>query len=143
MSCISNVFYLIQRINLNTKQKVKECLLYKYKNRKRQRSVRSKITDNIPANINKLMFWGLFGYPYPWKQFLAPFANWVYELHKHLSMNIGIFLNTWVILTQHINVGLTPKSHEAQSGQRWKLPVTPDVNRTTIMGGRPWKFGLQ
>jgi len=33
--------------------------------------------------------------------------------------------------------------HEASSGQRWTLPVGFGVNKTTIINGRPWKFGLQ
>ena len=34
-------------------------------------------------------------------------------------------------------------NHEAPSGQRWTFPVGIGVNKTTILGGRPWKFGLQ
>jgi hypothetical protein len=33
--------------------------------------------------------------------------------------------------------------HEAPSGQRWTVPVGFGVNKTTIINGRPWKFGLQ
>ncbi len=35
-------------------------------------------------------------------------------------------------------------NHEAPSGQEaWTLPVGVGVSRTTILGGKPWKFGLQ
>ncbi len=34
-------------------------------------------------------------------------------------------------------------NHEAASGQRWTLPVGFGVSKTTILGGQPWKFGLQ
>ena len=35
-------------------------------------------------------------------------------------------------------------NHEAASGQEpWTLPVGFGVSKTTILGGRPWKFGLQ
>lgn len=33
--------------------------------------------------------------------------------------------------------------HEAPSGQRWTLPAGIGVNKTAILGGRPWKFGLE
>lgn len=33
--------------------------------------------------------------------------------------------------------------HEAASGQRWILPVGLGVSKTSIVGGRPWKFALQ
>jgi hypothetical protein len=35
-------------------------------------------------------------------------------------------------------------NHEAASGQEaWTLPIGVGVSRTTILGGQPWKFGLQ
>jgi len=34
-------------------------------------------------------------------------------------------------------------NHKAPSGQRWTVPVGFGVSKTTILGGRPWKFGLQ
>jgi hypothetical protein len=34
-------------------------------------------------------------------------------------------------------------NHEAVSGQRWTVPVGFGVSKTAILGGRPWKFGLQ
>jgi hypothetical protein len=35
-------------------------------------------------------------------------------------------------------------NHNAASGQEaWTLPVGVGVSKTTILGGRPWKFGLQ
>jgi hypothetical protein len=35
-------------------------------------------------------------------------------------------------------------NHKAASGQEaWTVPVGFGVSKTTIMGGRPWKFGLQ
>ena len=35
-------------------------------------------------------------------------------------------------------------NHEAPSGQEaWTLPVGFGVSKTTILGGKPWKFGLQ
>jgi len=34
-------------------------------------------------------------------------------------------------------------NHEASSGQRWTVPVGIGVNKTSIISGRPWKFGLQ
>lgn len=33
--------------------------------------------------------------------------------------------------------------HEAPSGQRWTVPLGVGVNKTAIINGRPWKFGLQ
>lgn len=33
--------------------------------------------------------------------------------------------------------------HEAPSGQRWTFPVGVGVNKTTIIGKTPWKFGLE
>lgn len=34
-------------------------------------------------------------------------------------------------------------NHKAASGQAWTVPVGVGVSKTTIMGGRPWKFGVQ
>jgi hypothetical protein len=34
-------------------------------------------------------------------------------------------------------------NHEAQSGQEWTFPLGVGVSKTTILGGQPWKFGLQ
>jgi len=34
-------------------------------------------------------------------------------------------------------------NHEASSGQRWTFPIGVGVNKTSIINGRPWKFGLQ
>lgn len=34
-------------------------------------------------------------------------------------------------------------NHNAQSGQEWTLPVGIGVNKTMILGGTPWKFGLE
>jgi len=34
-------------------------------------------------------------------------------------------------------------NHEATSGQRWTVPVGFGVSKTTILSGRPWKFGVQ
>jgi hypothetical protein len=34
-------------------------------------------------------------------------------------------------------------NHNAPSGQGWTVPVGFGLSKTTIMGGRPWKFGLQ
>lgn len=34
-------------------------------------------------------------------------------------------------------------NHEAASGQRWTVPVGIGVSKTSILSGRPWKFGLQ
>jgi hypothetical protein len=34
-------------------------------------------------------------------------------------------------------------NHEASSGNRWTLPVAIGVTKTTIISGRPWKFGVQ
>jgi len=34
-------------------------------------------------------------------------------------------------------------NHKAASGQGWTVPAGFGVSKTTIMGGRPWKFGLQ
>ena len=34
-------------------------------------------------------------------------------------------------------------NHEAASGQRWTVPVGIGVNKTSILNGRPWRFGLQ
>ena len=34
-------------------------------------------------------------------------------------------------------------NHEAQSGQEWTFPLGVGVSKTTIIDGRPWKFGLQ
>jgi hypothetical protein len=34
-------------------------------------------------------------------------------------------------------------NHKAPSGQGWTFPVGFGVSKTTIMNGRPWKFGLQ
>jgi hypothetical protein len=34
-------------------------------------------------------------------------------------------------------------NHEAQSGEEWTFPLGVGVSKTTILKGRPWKFGLQ
>ena len=34
-------------------------------------------------------------------------------------------------------------NHEAESGQRWTFPVGIGINKTTIIGKTPWKFGLE
>lgn len=34
-------------------------------------------------------------------------------------------------------------NHKAPSGQQWTFPVGVGVNKTAILAGRPWKFGLQ
>lgn len=33
--------------------------------------------------------------------------------------------------------------HEAESGQRWTLPIGFGINKTAIIGKTPWKFGLE
>ena len=34
-------------------------------------------------------------------------------------------------------------NHKADSGQGWTVPVGFGVSKTSILGGKPWKFGLQ
>ncbi len=34
-------------------------------------------------------------------------------------------------------------NHNADSKNKWTVPLALGVSKTTIMGGRPWKFGLQ
>ena len=34
-------------------------------------------------------------------------------------------------------------NHEAESGQRWTIPLAAGVSKTTILGGTPWKFAVQ
>ena len=34
-------------------------------------------------------------------------------------------------------------NHEADSGNKWTLPVGVGVSKTEIIGGRPWRFGFQ
>jgi len=34
-------------------------------------------------------------------------------------------------------------NHEASSGNEWTLPLGIGTSKTTFIGGRPWKFGLQ
>lgn len=34
-------------------------------------------------------------------------------------------------------------NHEASSGNRWSFPLGIGASKTVILGGRPWKFGLQ
>ncbi|MCK0155463.1 hypothetical protein MWU49_17235 [Alcanivorax sp. S6407] len=34
-------------------------------------------------------------------------------------------------------------NHKTASGQAWTVPLGVGVSKTTIMGGRPWKFGVQ
>ena len=34
-------------------------------------------------------------------------------------------------------------NHKADSGNRWTLPVGIGGSKTALLGGRPWKFGLQ
>ncbi len=34
-------------------------------------------------------------------------------------------------------------NHKADSKNDWTLPLAIGVQKTTIIGGRPWKFGLQ
>jgi hypothetical protein len=34
-------------------------------------------------------------------------------------------------------------NHEADSGNRWTLPLAIGASKTTMINGRPWKFGLQ
>jgi hypothetical protein len=34
-------------------------------------------------------------------------------------------------------------NHKAESGNKWTLPLAIGVSQTMILGGRPWKFGLQ
>ncbi|WP_448211765.1 hypothetical protein [Colwellia sp. MEBiC06753] len=33
--------------------------------------------------------------------------------------------------------------HEAPAGQRWTVPIGFGVNKTTIINGTPWKFGIE
>lgn len=33
--------------------------------------------------------------------------------------------------------------HEAESGQRWTFPLGVGINKTSIIGKTPWKFGLE
>ncbi|MFC1695708.1 hypothetical protein ACFL1C_06240 [Pseudomonadota bacterium] len=43
-----------------------------------------------------------------------------------------------------INSGPTfSYNHKATSGNKWTFPLGIGVTKTTILGGRPWKFGLQ
>jgi hypothetical protein len=32
---------------------------------------------------------------------------------------------------------------EASSGNKWTFPLAIGLSRTVILGGRPWKFGMQ
>ena len=34
-------------------------------------------------------------------------------------------------------------NHKASSGNEWTFPLAVGVSKTTFIGGRPWKFGLQ
>ena len=34
-------------------------------------------------------------------------------------------------------------NHEASSGNKWAFPLGIGASKTSILGGRPWKFGLQ
>ena len=34
-------------------------------------------------------------------------------------------------------------NHKASSGNEWAFPLAVGVSKTTFIGGRPWKFGLQ
>ena len=34
-------------------------------------------------------------------------------------------------------------NHEASSGNEWTFPVGIGASKTSIIGGRPWKFGIQ
>lgn len=34
-------------------------------------------------------------------------------------------------------------NHEASSGNKWTFPLGIGASKTTLFGGRPWKFGLQ
>ena len=34
-------------------------------------------------------------------------------------------------------------NHEAESGQRWTIPLAAGVSKTMILGGTPWKFAVQ
>jgi len=34
-------------------------------------------------------------------------------------------------------------NHEGASGNKWTFPLGAGISKTTIIGGRPWKFGLQ
>lgn len=34
-------------------------------------------------------------------------------------------------------------NHEATSGSRWTVPVAVGLKKTTILGGSPWKFGVE
>ena len=34
-------------------------------------------------------------------------------------------------------------NHEATSGNQWTFPLAVGVTKTTFIGGRPWKFGVQ
>ena len=34
-------------------------------------------------------------------------------------------------------------NHEASSGNKWTFPLGIGVSKTSIFGGRPWKFGIQ
>ncbi|WP_163339518.1 hypothetical protein [Desulfopila sp. IMCC35008] len=34
-------------------------------------------------------------------------------------------------------------NHEASSGNEWTFPLAVGASKTTFIGGRPWKFGLQ
>lgn len=34
-------------------------------------------------------------------------------------------------------------NHEASSGNEWTVPIGVGMTKTTIMGGRPWKFGFE
>ena len=34
-------------------------------------------------------------------------------------------------------------NHEAEDGQQWTLPMAVGLTKTTILNGKPWKFGVQ
>ena len=34
-------------------------------------------------------------------------------------------------------------NHEAEDGQEWTLPLAVGLTKTTILNGKPWKFGVQ
>jgi len=90
--------------------------------------------------VGKVSEWGVLG--------LLLSHQWDVAGEDDFSTNItaGQYFYTFN-LGDGWQISATPTfsyNHEAPSGQEaWTLPVGFGVSKTTILGGKPWKFGLQ
>jgi len=91
------------------------------------------------AAVAKVAKWGVLG--------LLVTQQWDVAGEDSFSTNItgGQYFYTFN-LSDGWQISSSPTfsyNHEAQSGQEWTFPFGFGVSKTSVLGGRPWKFGIQ